>query len=93
MCDFCKNYNAKPSELELGDIIIVASARYTFIGDGHEHGIPMNFCPNCGEKIKELFVCGLVFMLLCVAWTVEKFDKTGLSAFDDYCDDWYGGEE
>ena len=53
MCDFCKNYNVKPYELELGDIIIVASARYTFIGDGHEHGIPMNFCPNCGEKIKE----------------------------------------
>lgn len=46
------------------------------------------------EKIKELFVCGLVFVLLCAAWVVEKFDKTGLSAFDDYGDDyWYGGEQ
>ena len=46
------------------------------------------------DSIKELFVCGLVFLLLGAAWVVEKFDKTGLSAFDDYCDDcWYGGEE
>lgn len=42
------------------------------------------------SSIKELFVFGLIFVLLCAAWVVEKFDKSGLSAFeDDYYDDYY----
>lgn len=52
MCIYCENYNKLPSELDLGDIIIISSAKYTEVGDGTPHIVPTVYCPACGEKIK-----------------------------------------
>lgn len=52
MCKFCENFYKDYRELKLGDIFITQSAKYTQVGDGKEHNIPMNFCPHCGSNIK-----------------------------------------
>ena len=51
MCRYCKNWNTPYRNLRLGDVIIVACPKYTSVGDGAEHGVPMLYCPNCGEKM------------------------------------------
>lgn len=51
MCRYCKNWNTPCSKLQLGDVIIVGCAKYTHVGDGAEHGMPMRYCPNCGEEM------------------------------------------
>lgn len=53
MCVYCENHTKKTSELKLGDIFIVAPAKYTEYGDGAPHKIPMYFCPACGEELND----------------------------------------
>lgn len=52
MCKYCENFDVDGSKLKLGDIIITTTAKYTFVGDGREHYIPLNFCPNCGRVLR-----------------------------------------
>lgn len=49
MCRFCRNYNKK--NLLVDEILIIASAKYTYVGDGKEYPIPLNYCPYCGNKL------------------------------------------
>lgn len=51
MCRFCKNWNTPCRNLQLGDVIIVGCAKYTRVGDGAERGVPMLYCPNCGDRM------------------------------------------
>ena len=51
MCRYCENWHIPYSKLVTGDMIIVAVAKYTFVGDGAEHGVPMRYCPACGRKL------------------------------------------
>lgn len=53
MCRYCKNWGVPYSKLLPGAVILVASAKYTFVGDGTEHGVPMRCCPACGRKLRE----------------------------------------
>ena len=39
--------------MELGDVFITQSAKYTYEGGGREYSVPLNFCPMCGRKLKE----------------------------------------
>lgn len=48
---FCDTYNKKANELELGEIFISSTAKYTRVGDGRECVIPLYFCPNCGKEL------------------------------------------
>ena len=52
MCKYCENFELDNSKLKLGDVFITTTARYTFVGDGREYNIPLNFCPNCGRELK-----------------------------------------
>lgn len=65
MCEYCKNFSKRGSELELNDIFLVEPAKYTVVGDGALYRIPMNFCSNCGRELrkpcmhrKENGICG-----------------------------------
>lgn len=51
MCEFCENHGKKIGQLYIHDVFITQSAKYTRMGDGQEFPIPLNFCPNCGEKL------------------------------------------
>lgn len=53
MCEYCKNHKKLMNELELGDIFILYPATYSKIGDGFPYIIPTNFCPACGEKLRD----------------------------------------
>lgn len=53
MCRYCKNWHIPYSKLLLGEVIIVACAKYTEVGDGQEHGVPMRYCPGCGRKLSK----------------------------------------
>ena len=53
MCQFCQNYDKNLSDMELGDVFITQSAKYTYEGDGREYSVPLNFCPMCGRELKE----------------------------------------
>lgn len=53
MCKYCEKYSAKAEERELGDIFIVEPAMYTYVGDGFLYVVPMNYCPNCGRKLRK----------------------------------------
>ena len=59
MCRYCKNWNTPCRNLQLGDVIIVGCAKYTRVGDGAEHGVPMLYCPNCGERMDGDNFCDL----------------------------------
>lgn len=52
MCKYCKNFEVDYSKLKIDDIFITTTAKYTFVGDGKEYYIPLNFCPNCGRELK-----------------------------------------
>lgn len=52
MCIYCENYNKPPFELDIGDLIIISPAKYTMVGDGTPYGMPMVYCPACGEKVE-----------------------------------------
>lgn len=51
MCKFCQNYDKETYEMELGDVFITQSAKYTYEGDGREYSVPLNFCPACGRAL------------------------------------------
>lgn len=51
MCMYCENYNRPPFELDIGDLIIISPAKYTVVGDGALYGMPMVYCPACGERV------------------------------------------
>lgn len=53
MCKYCKNWHIPYSKLLPGEVIIVACAKYTEVGDGQEHGVPMRYCPGCGRKLSK----------------------------------------
>ena len=52
-CLFCSNYDKMPSKLNLGDVFITQTAKFTRVGDGREGNIPLNYCPNCGKELKD----------------------------------------
>lgn len=52
MCKYCENFEVDYSKLKIDDIFITTTAKYTFVGDGKEYYIPLNFCPNCGRELK-----------------------------------------
>ena len=51
MCTYCDAYNKSSSTLELGDVFIATPAKYSTVGDGKLHSIPLNYCPNCGREL------------------------------------------
>lgn len=54
MCEFCENHWKKISQLFIDDVFITQPAKYAQFGDGQEYPVPMNFCPDCGERLSEL---------------------------------------
>lgn len=51
MCKFCQTYGKSASEMALRDAFITQSAKYTYVGDGREYAVPLNFCPACGRTL------------------------------------------
>lgn len=50
-CKYCKNQEKGCDKWQAGDIIFVAPAAYTFVGDGKQYPIPMHYCPACGRPL------------------------------------------
>lgn len=50
-CKYCKNQEKGCDKWRAGDIIFVAPAAYTFVGDGKQYPIPMRYCPACGRPL------------------------------------------
>lgn len=53
MCGYCENYEKHISEMKLDDVFIMSNAKYTLVGDGQTYSIPLNYCSNCGRKLRE----------------------------------------
>lgn len=59
MCCFCqqiieeKEYTTYDNDIVVSEIKHVDQDGYKYHW-GHDFKIPINYCPNCGEKIKEV---------------------------------------
>lgn len=51
-CKYCKTYFLSTGMLQAGDIFFTSPAKYSRVGDGHQHPVPTNFCPACGKRLK-----------------------------------------
>lgn len=50
-CNYCANFHKYPKTWELGDMILVDSQKYTFVGDGKLYNVPFRYCQNCGARL------------------------------------------
>ena len=54
MCEYCKKFNVPFEDLALGDIFILQSAQYSYVGDGAPYSVPLRYCPACGSALKQM---------------------------------------